>query len=50
MMAGGEHYKNYRNFLSNKGIPGLIDSLGLSIEKEKIVSGGNMALLLLILG
>jgi ubiquinone/menaquinone biosynthesis C-methylase UbiE len=49
MMAGGEHYKNYRNFMANKGLPGLISSHELCVDKEKIVSGGNMALLLLIL-
>jgi ubiquinone/menaquinone biosynthesis C-methylase UbiE len=45
--AGGEHYQNYRNFIANKGLPGLILSHGLSIEKERIVTGGNIALLLL---
>lgn len=45
--AGREHFKNCRNFLANKGLPGLISSHGLSIDKERIVSGGNIALLLL---
>jgi ubiquinone/menaquinone biosynthesis C-methylase UbiE len=49
-MAGGEHYKNYRAFLANKGLPGLISSHGLSIDQEKIVSGGNIALMLLRTG
>jgi hypothetical protein len=45
--AGREHFKNYRNFMANKGLPALISTHGLSVEKEKIVSGGNIALFLL---
>jgi ubiquinone/menaquinone biosynthesis C-methylase UbiE len=45
--AGREHFKNYRDFLANEGLLGLISSHGLSIDKEKIVSSGNMALYLL---
>ncbi len=46
--AGGrEHFKNYRDFIANKGLPALVSAHGLSIDKEKIVSGGNIALFLL---
>jgi ubiquinone/menaquinone biosynthesis C-methylase UbiE len=45
--AGGEHYKNYRDYMANKGLPGLISSHGLTVDKERIVSGGNIALFLL---
>jgi demethylmenaquinone methyltransferase/2-methoxy-6-polyprenyl-1,4-benzoquinol methylase len=45
--AGRDHFKNYRNFMANKGLPGLISTHGLSVDKEKIVSGGNIALFLL---
>ena len=45
--AGREHFKNYRNFIANKGLPALISTHGLSVEQEKIVSGGNIALFLL---
>lgn len=45
--AGREHFKNYRDFIANKGLPELISTHGLSIDKEKIVSGGNIALFLL---
>ncbi len=45
--AGREHFKNYRNFMANKGLPALISTHGLSVEQEKIVSGGNIALFLL---
>ncbi len=47
VIAGREHFKNYRDFMANKGLPGLISLLGLFVVKEKIVSGGNIALFLL---
>ena len=47
VMAGREHYKNYRDFMANQGLKGLISSHELFIDNEKIVSGGNIALLLL---
>lgn len=45
--AGRKHFKNYRNFIAREGLPGLISTQGLSVDKEKIVAGGNMALYLL---
>jgi ubiquinone/menaquinone biosynthesis C-methylase UbiE len=45
--AGREHFKNYRHFMANKGLPELISTHGLTIDKEKIVSGGNIGLFLL---
>ena len=45
--AGGENFGNYRDFIANKGLPALVSAHGLSIDKEKIVSGGNIALFLL---
>ncbi len=45
--GGREHFKNYRHFIANKGLPGLISAHGLSVDKEKIVSGGSLALFLL---
>jgi ubiquinone/menaquinone biosynthesis C-methylase UbiE len=47
MIAGGEHYKNYRHYIRNGGLPRLIDSMGFHIEERKIVSGGNFGLFLL---
>jgi len=44
--AGREHFKNYRAYLVAKGLPPLIQALPLSIEKQKVVGGGNMALIL----
>lgn len=43
-IAGREHYRNYRDFLANKGLPPLLRTNNLSVEKEKIVSSGNLAL------
>lgn len=43
-VAGGEHFKNYRDFLKKKGLPGLIDASRLVLEKKEIASGGNIAL------
>ncbi len=46
--AGGrEHFKNYRDFIANKGLPVIASAHSLSVDKEKIVSGGNIALFLL---
>jgi len=45
--AGREHFKNYRDFIANNGLPELILNHGLSVDKKKIVSGGNIALFLL---
>ena len=47
IMAGREHFMNYRDFLFKKCLPGLISKKKLVILKEKIVTGGNIALLLL---
>lgn len=45
--GGREHFKNYRHFIANKGLPALISAHDLMVDKEKIVSGGTMALFLL---
>jgi ubiquinone/menaquinone biosynthesis C-methylase UbiE len=44
MVAGREHFKNYRDFLKRQGLTGLIDAFKLVVEKKKVVSGGNIAL------
>ncbi len=46
MAAGREHFRNYRDFIARKGLPALILKHGLSVDKEKIVSAGNIALFL----
>jgi len=45
--AGREHFSNYRDFLSQKGLPGLVETQKLIVDRRKIVSGGNIALFLL---
>jgi len=45
--AGGEHYKNYRQFMKTGGLPNLIELCGLVIEDRKIVSSGNFGIFLL---
>lgn len=47
IVAGGEHFRNYRDFLKRRGLSGLTDTLKLVLEKKKIVSGGNIALFLM---
>lgn len=45
--AGHEHFNNFRNFIRNKGIPGLILSHKLIVDKMKIVGDGNFGFYLL---
>ncbi len=45
-VAGREHFSNYRDFLSQKGLPGLIDAQQLIVGRQKIVSAGNIAFFL----
>jgi ubiquinone/menaquinone biosynthesis C-methylase UbiE len=47
IVAGREHFRNYRSFIANKDLRALISTHGLSVDEEKIVGGGNIALLLL---
>ena len=47
IMAGREHYKNYRHFMANRGLPALAAAHGFTIEKERVVSGGNMGVFVL---
>lgn len=47
ILAGLDHFSNYRSYMRNGGLPGLIDSIGLVIEDQKIVSGGNFGIFLL---
>jgi demethylmenaquinone methyltransferase/2-methoxy-6-polyprenyl-1,4-benzoquinol methylase len=48
--AGREHFKNYRDFIANNGLPEIASAHGLSVDKRKIVGGGNIALFLLRTG
>ncbi len=47
IIAGGEHYKNYRQFMKTGGLPSLVEQCGLVIEDRRIVSGGNFGIFLL---
>lgn len=44
--AGRRHFANYRHFLRNQALPALVAEHGLSVEKERIVGDGALALLL----
>ena len=46
LLAGWEHYRNYRDFLSRRGLPALIEAHGLKVTDCRIVSGGNLGLFL----
>ncbi|MBE9525198.1 MAG: class I SAM-dependent methyltransferase [Chloroflexi bacterium] len=47
MAAGRKHFRNYRHFMSINGLHNLIESAGLVVEKQKIVGGGPLTLILL---
>lgn len=44
------HYSGYRSFKASGGVPWVLASAGLTIEREKIVAGGNVAIYVLALG
>jgi len=41
------HYAGYRSFRSGGGVPALAEAAGLSIDREKIVAGGNIGIYVL---
>lgn len=43
-LAGREHHHNWRLYMASGGMPAVLDALGLEVEREKIVGGGNMSL------
>jgi demethylmenaquinone methyltransferase/2-methoxy-6-polyprenyl-1,4-benzoquinol methylase len=45
--AGHDHFSNYRDFLSRKGLPGLIENQKLVLDREKIIIAGNIAFFLI---
>lgn len=47
MAAGQEHFRNYRDFLACRGVFPLITEHQLSVEREKIATGGNIGFFLL---
>lgn len=44
-LAGREHFRNYCDFITRGGLPPLLDAAGLQIDRQRIVSGGNLVLL-----
>jgi ubiquinone/menaquinone biosynthesis C-methylase UbiE len=46
-IAGRDHYRNWRRYLRSGGIPTMAPKAALTVEREKIVAGGNLALWLL---
>lgn len=46
-IAGKEHKRNCKVFIAAGGIPGIAVEAGLMVEKEKVVTGGNMGIYLL---
>lgn len=42
--AGRRHYRNYRHFIANGGIPTLAGRLGLVVERQKRVSAGHIGI------
>ena len=46
LAAGITHFRNHLNFLSNKGLAEILSENDLAVEKIKIVSGGNLAVVL----
>jgi ubiquinone/menaquinone biosynthesis C-methylase UbiE len=42
------HHTGYRSFKSARGLPGLAESIGFTIRREKIVAGGNIAIYLVV--
>ncbi len=45
-VAGGAHYRNWRTYVRSGAVPTMLPS-PLTIEQEKIVSGGNLSIWLL---
>ena len=44
--AGWEHFQNHRDFLARQGLPRLIEAHGLTVNREKILAGGNIQVVL----
>ncbi len=44
--AGRRHFRNFRHFISIRGLPGLIEQSQLKQKESKIVAGGALALYL----
>jgi ubiquinone/menaquinone biosynthesis C-methylase UbiE len=47
ILAGREHFRNYRDYMANGGLRPLIGENGLAIDRGRIVGGGTVGLYLL---
>lgn len=47
ILAGAEHFRNFRSFLAGGGVPPLAAQHSLRVEQQRIVAGGNLGLFLL---
>jgi ubiquinone/menaquinone biosynthesis C-methylase UbiE len=47
MAAGRTHFRNFRAFMRSGGLPPLLGPTGLTVQQERTVSGGNLAVSLL---
>ncbi|MCB9455403.1 MAG: methyltransferase domain-containing protein [Anaerolineaceae bacterium] len=47
IVAGREHFTNYRDFMARRGVPPFAEANGLVVDKQRIVGGGTMGLFLL---
>jgi SAM-dependent methyltransferase len=48
--AGREHYRNYRDFLSRRGLPGMLEGRNLREDRTKTLSAGNMLAMVVTAG
>jgi len=39
-MSGGEHYRNFKNYIKNNGLPGLIKKEKFKLVKHQRMSSG----------
>ena len=46
LAAGREHFKNYRQFITNEGLTTLVSQHQMDIEKQNILAGGTFAICL----
>ena len=46
-VAGRTHVRNFRSFMAAGGVPAMLEDSGLTLEKDRIVGGGNLGLFLL---
>lgn len=44
--AGIVHFRNFRNFIANNGLSDLLEKGNLQIQKERILGGGNITIVL----